>query len=143
MKYLVYAVLTFIVVTLLVGTTTFFFKKTQGEILSVSTFETRGTPYPAKKGGAKVFDGGKKKGVNVQYQYVAKEQVLSNSIVAFWLIQSPDETFWEGQKINVFYAPYYPKVAVLKRGPDIWLLLLVILILIIWISLKSMLRDYL
>lgn len=89
-----------------------------------SKFEVSGAAYTAKGGGAGTFDGGKKTILNVHYEYFVNQKKFKSSVIAFWFINSPKETYWENKKVKVFYAGFYPKIAVLKRGPDIFLLLI-------------------
>jgi len=59
------------------------------------------------------------------------------ALLTFWFINSPKETYWENKKVKVFYAGFYPKIAVLKRGPDIFLLLILVTISMIYFFIKS------
>jgi len=55
--------------------------------------------------------------LNVHYEYFVNQKKFKSSVIAFWFINSPKETYWENKN-------FYPKIAVLKRGPDIFLLLI-------------------
>lgn len=130
-----------LLLTVLAGLSTFFFKESSGEVLEASRSEVQGAAYTVSGAGAGRYDGGKRTILNVRYTYKVDDQTLTNSQVAFWLIDKPKEIYWVGKKVSVFYFSLYPKIAVLKTGPDKWLLVLILAVFIGWLLLRSFLKK--
>ena len=123
-------------ITVLAGFMTFFFTETKGVVTAVSKIESQGAAYTAQRGGANTYSGGKHSILNVSYKYNINHKNIDSSLIAFWFLNSSKETYWVGQEVRVFYAGIYPKVAVLKKGPDIFLVFILVLLSIIFHFIK-------
>ena len=138
LKYFFYTIAVLIACTLLAGISTFAFTETQGTIMSASKSEVQGAAYPNRYGAT---EGDKQTVLKIQYGYYVGNKNFENSVVAFWFTESPSETYSSGKNVQVFYLSFYPKIAVLKRGPDKWLLISVIVAFFGWLFMKSILRE--
>ena len=116
---------------------TLFFVETEGVVSKATKSKVQGAAYTAQRGSVGSYDGGKKTILNVNYDYSVDQKTFNGSFIAFWLIDSPKETYWEGQKVKVFYAKFYPKMAVLEKGPDILLFIVLILIFAVYLFIRS------
>ena len=123
---------------MLAGFSSFFFTETKGIVTGVSKFESQGAAYTAQRGGAITYGGGKHSILNVSYNYNLNQKSFDSSFIAFWFLNSPKETYLVGQEVRVYYAAVYPKVAVLKKGPDVFLMLILVIISIIYYFIKPM-----
>ena len=139
MKYILYPVLAGIAITLIVGKTSLFFYETTGTISKSSIAKISAPSYESRYGPG--YSGGEKTLLNVRYEYFVDGKKIKGLRIAFWFTSSPKENYWPGKEISVFYFPLYPKLAVLKKGPDILLLVAVIFAILGWLFIRSLLKE--
>ena len=125
LKYALYAALVIALFMILAGASTYLFAETNGVVFKATKSKVSKPGYTSGSG-SRGYDGGKKTILTVSYTYLVDNKRYKSSLVNLWFISSSKDTHWEGQKLRVFYVPFYPKIAVLKKGPDVLLFILMV-----------------
>lgn len=141
MKIVLSLIIAFLICFILAGASTWLFVETSGEITKSSQSEVRGMPYTGYRVGVTAYEGDIRVISDVRYNYSVEEEQFSGSVVALWVLSSTKEAYWPGRNVSVFYAPFYPKFAVLKKGPDVLLLFAAIAFILLRFFLKKLLQE--
>ena len=137
MKPVLYTFVGFLCLVLFAGTASLSFKSVEGTITSSGEFKI------PEAGGNGRYSIRQEEGVvrSIHYDYIVAETNFTGNVEAFWLLSSNDELYKSGQRVNVYYFPLVPKISVLRKGPDLLLLLICIFGLVGWFSVNLVIKG--
>ncbi len=107
------------------GASTFLYTEVDAKIESISNFQTRQNGYGGTNRNHLLFNGSSMSWSKIRYSYEVNGKRHSSSFSGFKLPIALN--YKAGQRVKAWFAPGIPELAVISRGPSLFVLLFVIL----------------